>query len=246
MHLPVVSVGLESLPSKGFGYPAGTTVSFNPFTLGELQTFNESTISKYERLKMLLDGISTTELQKGSLYYYDFLFISILRKASTFSQSTFDIRHVCAQCGNLIKTTANIGDFEFSDIEISDLPIVTTINDKEVEFVPLTVAKFLDAENKGVNKDRSEILARCIQNMSLKDAKELVEGLVGEDLEVVDAIEDMLDFGKQTMVVKCNNLLVDQEKCGHENKIPVNNMSDLILPFRRSTDTVQSRIRFGR
>lgn len=235
---PVVEISYDTLPSKGIGYPAGSTIAYKSFTYGDLVNFNSSKLSAISRYEYIMSGISTSGgLNPGDIYYNDFIFIAVLRKISAFSSSTLTVAYKCSECQTDNHQDHQISTLNFSDLEVPSLPVIISDNDTEYEITPLTYSKYMSI----IGDDDFELksTALMISNLTFQDAYDLVKNADGDLLLDLEEAIDAINFSKQYLDVKCTS-------CGSADIIKVSEVPDLIMPFRRSRSSAKSRLRFGK
>ena len=236
----LTTIAVLDLPSKMLPYPARSSIKFTPFTFGDIQNFNSSTLSDEDRIRFLLDGIYTTGFPRDNLTYQDFLFIAVLRKLSAFHQSKFTARFACDECGTANEQVADISEINFKDLEIPALPLVIDLEDgtgRELHLKPISIGAHLKLRN--VETDRYLLaFANSVVNMPPEQALEILQKANGELIDVLEMADEMLGFGEQSLERRCTN-------CNHMNEFSLGDISNLIAPFHREKDAVKSRIRFG-
>ena len=148
---PLVKV--DKLPSGFKGYPEGTTISYDPITLGELEALNNGTTDDIERgIAMLLKAIHCNTLNSYDLYYWDVMFIGIKRKLMAFGDTKGIAYGICPKCNNVVTREFDYSELEFKELEAQDLPVITKISGKEVEVGLLTIKDFLE-----LSDDKSDL-----------------------------------------------------------------------------------------
>lgn len=236
--LPLISIIDKDIPSRFLGYPEESEITYRPYTYGEILKFSQSKFDKIGRIKFLLDGIQTS-FPIEDLYYFDFLYISVLRKLKTFSQSELIVSHICSNCETKQKFNFNLSNIDYKDLDVSALPIILDVDDStELHFKPLTVGKFMDLSRKNLDDDRLAITVAQVINKTTEIARKLVYGLSGEAFEAIREIDTMLYFGMKTVPHTC-------AECGFENAVNLGGDGIAIEPFREHEVSARSKIRFG-
>lgn len=240
---PEVSASLPTIdlpdpPSKMLPYPKGSRIKYLPFTYGEIQKYNSSVMSEIDRIEFTMAGIITEGFPKSDLAYYDYLYLSLLRRVTSFSKSQFILNFTCDSCGERNKQTLELGNIEFSDLEIPSLPIIIDLEDNQtLQINPLTVSNYIRLKQEG-NEDPIAAYARSVINMSYERAYSVIEKATDELLEVIEEADSLLGFGKQSISCNC-------KACGAVNNEPLRDILHLVQPFRRSRESIRNRIRFG-
>ncbi|QIG71455.1 peptidase domain-containing protein [Rhizobium phage RHph_TM39] len=238
-HLPIIQV--RDLPSKFLPYPKGSTVKYVPFTYGELQKFSSSKLSLRDRFLFVLDGITTEGFDKNDLSYYDFLYVSSLRKISSFSHTKFTSRFRCNSCEESNSQTHELSNIEFSDIQVPALPAVIPVGDDiDLHIMPLSVGNYLKIDfDEDEDEDKGlEIFARSVSNLPYSTAKGIIENATGDLLDMLNYVDKMMYLGRQSIETKCSH-------CGADNHLAMEDINDLIFPFRQSAESVRNVVRFG-
>lgn len=238
---PMIQV--VDLPSKFLPYPAGSTISYKPYGYGELEQLSANN-SFRTKVELCLAGIETVGFKKTVLDFQDFVYIMVLRKLSTFSTSKFTLKVTCPHCDQYMVTNRDLNSIEFSEIEkIPALPIKYEVDGVEMDFMPLTISDVLNM-NLGDELSSEPItlkLSYMARNLPQPRAYELIsQCATGEDIQTLDLIHELLDFGSQTTEIKCVN-----KECGKDVKITLRGVSKLAEPFRTSKDALRNRIVFG-
>lgn len=248
----IPEIQVKNLPSKFLPYPEGCLISYKPYVFGELIEFNESKLSEVDIIKFISRGI-TTSFPIMDLAYFDYLFISLLRKISSFGSNQFGFSYVCQKCGATNSHKATTEDIEFAELDVPKLPIVAKIGNSELHFVPLTVGKYLSLlESKKIDKKIS-LFASEVINMDQADAEKIIYNAIGEDQSLLNYIDELLYFGIKPMVVTCKAEVKEGEGgnvekkvlCGFENKVEIDSPEVLTRPFRVDRESLRDRIRFG-
>jgi len=248
----IPEIQVKILPSKFLSYPPNSSISYRPYIFGELIEFNESKLSEVDIIKFILKGI-TTSFPIMDLTYFDYMFISLLRKISSFGGNQFSFDFSCAKCGADGKHTATIDNIDFVELDVPKLPLVITIAKTELHFSPLTVGNYLKLlELKRVDK-RISLYAAEVVNLEQDEAEKVIYGAIGEDQALLNYVDEMLYFGVKPMTVKCraekqelgDNNLMQTLRCDFENKVEIGSPEVLTRPFRTDRESLRNRVRFG-
>lgn len=210
-------IKVKELPSSFLPYPTPCTIEYRPYTWGEVKLLQQPSLSEKEVLQTLLQGIRAN-FPIPDLAVMDYYFISILRRMSTESEDCSWHLHTICSCE---KRQPLILEFSAKDIDINmvgkdvRLPIVLTLNGKEVKFMPLTVGKFMSMEDLVFGKDIEIATIACmVSNMEFTESYDLLWNLSnGEDIEKVDEAKRKLDFGISPIKRSCPSL-IDGNSCG--------------------------------
>lgn len=246
---PLVMV--DKLPSGFKGYPEGTTISYNPITLGELEAINNGDNIDVERgVAMLLNNIHCNTLNSYDLYYWDVMYIGIKRKLLAFGDTTGIAYEICPKCGNLVKREFDYTELEFKELQVPDLPVITKINNTEVEIGLLTMKEFLELSE---GKTDLDVYASMIKNLKHEQALELVKNAYGKDAKLLRYIDNILNYGLKPLTTKCDNKVKTTENkktkevlCGEEVKVEVKSPFEIVFPEDTNARYSDFEIQFGR
>lgn len=235
--LPEVEV--TDVPSQFLPYPEGSKISYKPYTYGELLQFNQSKLSQSEQFKRILSGIKTS-FPIEDLSYFDFVYIGLLRKISTFGGDKFSLSYHCSSCGKPNTVHHSVADIEFKDLEITALPIILTTDDgTELEISTLSVSSYLSLLETDMIKDKASVYASSILNHEFAKARDIITNLTGEIIQDLDDIDVMLNLGVKPLDLNCTH-------CKADNQVTVDEPGVLVTPFRGPDQPKRTRIRFGR
>ncbi len=245
----IPEIRVTSLPSKFLSYPLNCSISYKPYVFGELIEFNESKLSESDVVKFVSKGIITS-FPLMELTYFDYMFISLLRKISSFGGNQFSFNYTCQKCGADGKHTATIDEIDFTELNVPKLPLIITVGKIELHFMPLTLRAYLNLlESKKVDK-RVSLFASEVTNIIQSEAEKVIYNAIGEDQALLNYVDEMLYFGVKPMVVKCKNIINKSEDgemltCGFENKVEIDSPEVLSRPFRVDRESLRNRVRFG-
>ena len=221
--LPLVPV--TKIPSNFKGYPEGTKISYNPLTLGELESLNNGDEVDIERgIAMLLNAIHCNTLPSHDLYYWDVIYIGIQRKLLAFGDTRGVLYAQCPKCGNIIEKEFDYTELDFKEIQAPDLPVITDINGIKVEFSLLTMKDFLEID---VKKGELDVYARMIKNMPYEKAYNLISNCYGKDSKKVRYIDKVLNYGIKPLFEQCN-AEIDNPDFDPEKKVSKINMKKIL------------------
>lgn len=243
-----VLIQVKELPSQFKGYPAGTKISFSPLKLKELEILNtDEDLDVTYAIAMLLDAIECNTLPSEELYFYDVMYIGIIRKIQAFGSTEGVLRRRCPKCGALISKTFNYTDIEFKEIQAPALPIKITIAGKNLEFAQLTMKQFLELDE---NEGELGVYARYIKNLEYEEAKELVDNASGIDIKKLRFIDKQLDYGMKPFIVKCTNTVLNpqtgkKETCNEEVALEVSSPFEVVFPEDESEIDTGFEVQYG-
>lgn len=254
--IPLIKV--DKLPSGFKGYPQGTTISYSPMTIGELEAINSGDTIDVERgLAMLINSIHCTTINPYDLYYWDVIYIGVKRKILAFGDTRGTLYEYCPNCGEIIQREFDYTEMEFKELEAEALPIITTINEKEVEFAPLTIKEFLELPADCTDID---VYAKMIKNLSFEKSYKLVESAYGKDAKKIRFIDKKLNYGIKPFIQVCINEIDNPNfdknekvsktnskkiKCNTQVRMEVRSPFEVVFPENIDDGLIASEIRYG-
>jgi hypothetical protein len=242
---PISLVNLNSLPSGFKGYPEGTKISYEPITLGELEALNTGEVDITRAIAMLLKSIHCNTLPSEELYYWDVMYIGIQRKLLAFGDTKGVIYATCPKCGNIVEKEFDYTELEFKEISAPALPVITTVQNKEVEIHLLTMKDFLQID---VEKGELDVYARML-NLPYEEAFQLISTCYGRDAKKIKFIDKQLDYGLKPFIVTCNGEIIENDKkkkCKEKVRVEVRSPFEVVFPEGNDGDDFDLEIRYGR
>jgi hypothetical protein len=177
-------------------------------------------------------------MDKHQLAYYDFIYIALLRKISSFHDDLFVYDYECYQCGTKNTISGRLSEIEFDELHVPALPVrVTSDSGVELQFLPFTVGAFIELQ-KIQSKDQADIVASQVSNMSLAEAKPILTAATGDFLRAISYADEVMNFGITSIKRNC-------VECKAVNTLSMEDPEIFISPFRGSDGLVGSRISFG-
>lgn len=255
---PLIKV--DKLPSGFKGYPEGTVISYDPLTLGELEALNNGNSIDVERgIAMLLKAIHCTTLPAEELYYWDVMFIGIQRKLLAFGDTRGVIYEVCPKCGNVVEREFDYTELEFKELQVPDLPVITTINGTQIEVGLLTMREFLELSP---DQQEFDVYAKMIKNMEDEKALNLLESAYGKDAKVIRYIDKILNYGLKPLKVECTGEITEPnpsydsknkkskkeivKKCQNILDMEVKSPFEVVFPEDNDIGHTDFEIKFGK
>lgn len=226
-------IQVKDLPSGYKGYPKGTIISYEPLKLKELEILNtDEKLDTSYAIAMLLDAIHCNTLTPEQLYFYDVIYIGIVRKIQSFGSTRGTIRRRCPKCGNIVSKTFDYADIEFKQMLAPDLPIRMEVCGRTVEFCQLSMQDFLQIEE---DEGMLGVYAKYIRNLEPQDAKNLVENASGIDIKKLDFVDRQMDYGIKPFLVTCTNTVLNpqtgkEEICNEEVALEVKSPFEVVFP----------------
>ena len=196
----------------------------------------------------LLIVIPSTVVYSYCLTFFDFTFVSLLRKLSSLRDSKVKTTHRCAKCKEPNTYIINISggpdtDINFWNIKYSALPIKVDLcfgEDEyaEYEFMPITVSQYLLLYNSGLHEDPAAMLAAQCVNAPFEIMMKKINTVNGEEETLLREVDDLLTHGIKPIPSKC-------AACGAVTMLRIDSSGVIFRPFRRPDQVVKDRIRFG-
>lgn len=243
---PIIQV--KDLPSQFKGYPKGTTVSYTPLDLETLEKLNtDPDLDASYGIAELLDSIQCNTLNSEDLYFYDVMYIGILRKINAFGDTRGQLRKRCPICGEIVTKTFDYTEIEFKQISAPDLPIRMEVAGKQLEFAQLTMKEFLE-----IGEDEGElgVYARYIKNLPFEEADQLVKRATGIDIKKLRFVDKQLDYGMKPFIVSCTGTVVNpktgkEEPCKEEVVLEVTSPFEVVFPEDESGGDTDFEVQYG-
>lgn len=226
-------IQVKQLPSEFKGYPKGTIISYEPLKLKELEILNtDEELDASYAIAMLLDAIHCNTLTSEQLYFYDVIYIGILRKIQSFGDTRGTIRRRCPKCGNIVSKTFDYTNIEFKQMQAPNLPMSLEVCGKTVQFSQLSMQDFLQI---GEDEGMLGVYARYIKNLPFDEAKTLVENASGVDIKKLDFVDRQMDYGIKPFLVTCTNTVLNpqtgqEEMCNEEVVLEVKSPFEVVFP----------------
>ena len=256
------SVQVSELPSGGSVYPKDAQIYITPFSFGEMKYLSGSNLSDPENIEFFLKKIQTS-FPKEDLTYYDFYFLTVLVKMSTFGEIDYTMTFECPDCEHLNKIPFTASDLEFYDIKV---PFPITIDLKhpynntetglkllKVSFVPVSIGRYKKMLKEVTTEDFDVYIANCIVEGTEKERIELVKDyLNGTDVNLLETIDTVLFHGVKDIKMSCKNKILpngdeigNEEVCGREFDIPFQGITEYVSTTDRCEESLGQRIHFG-
>lgn len=237
-----ILINADQLPSRFLAYPANSSISYKPYSFGEVERWSHGKMTFEQKIALTLDNIETRGMTKGQIIFEDLLLIMVLRKLTTFSKNQFRLAYTCPGCLDYIDQPRELNEIVFEDLtEIEELPITLTLPDGDyLEFSPFTVDDMLYCRKISPERSSEVELPKMVRNKEYKVASEVIQSQTDPDvIQALQLVDEMLDFGRQYIKCKCG-------KCGHEAEVTVKGVSQLAEPFRRDEVSIKHLLTFGK
>ncbi|WYW02718.1 hypothetical protein Peetri_00130 [Pseudomonas phage vB_PpuM-Peetri] len=263
---------MKELPSQFRPYPAGTTVSYRPYTFAEIETVSEGRFNEIERFMHILEGITATGIDVLDLTMGDFICIAMYRKFATMGTEEVQLTFVVDDAEHHHVMRAS--ELSFDELTV-ELPIIldTEVGGRmqSIEFMPVTLRQHLAYLNvpeevrKGINQAHAWLALGSDQD--LEPMLKLVADATGERMMMLTAIDTMLYHGISDLIIPLKEKSLNQDwvkmetekEEGQKNfypqyierviknvRVEVKEDSMLVTPFRGATPTSKNGLRFGR
>jgi hypothetical protein len=234
--LPEYTFYPKDLPSKGLFYSNQFLVKVKPYTFGDIEYISQSDLPLRDIIKFILQGITTELEEPENLTFFDFLFLSLVRKLISFGAEKYKIEVSCSKCGKKLTKTFTLEDLEFKDIEVDSYKPLT-IEYRGFRFIldVLRVKRVLEVSSNKKELSPLEVLALHITSLSFNDAKEFLKNLIENDFkEFEQIVRKYFYHDLKPLVLRCS--------CGHQIGIDLMTEVDLIKPFRESRESSAFKI----
>lgn len=241
-------IQVKELPSSYKGYPKDTKIAYEPLTLKELEILNtDENLDASYAIAMLLDAIHCNTLKPEDLYFYDVMYVGILRKIQSFGATKGQLRKRCPKCGNIITKTFDYTDIDFKQMLAPDLPMKMEVCGKTLEFAQLSMKEFLQIE---ASDGMLGVYARYIKNLPLEEAKILVEQASGIDIKKLNFVDKQIDYGMKPFIVKCtapvkNPQTGQMQPCNTEVALEVSSPFEVVFPEDESEGDPGFEVQYG-
>jgi len=260
------SIEIQTLPSKGKAYPVKSTIYFSPLTFGELKFLSGSTLEPLESIEFFLKKIQCN-FDKNEITYFDFYYIVVLIKMSTYGTNEYNINFQCKKCKQNIKNSFSVLDLDFDEIQ-TPVPAIIKRNDEKLEDIqiyPLSIGKYRKLIINNLTDDYDAYMASQIKNYDFDESLKIIkEELCGINTNLLETIDELFYHGVKDIIIKCNNILpVSEEKsigdeevkeegvissgevCGASHAIPFQSLTKYISATDGAKESLRDRIHFG-
>ena len=242
-HMPQVHLNtVDDLPSRFKAYPPNSSISYRPYTFGEVKQITGSVnLDTISGLKKILEGIETS-FPVNDLTVGDVLYFGLLRKLSTLGSTKVNALWSCSKCGETGSYVAEQENLEFTDIKAEKLPITLDLSIGKRSFKPLTIGQYFEMVARGVEDDPIAKLAmECMGRDYEETYKELFNLTNPDDRELLEKIDEYLFHELKPILIPCTNT-----ECKNKISLELDVGGQVILPFREERQgTLDDRIHFG-
>lgn len=255
----ISGVKISTLPSGGVIYPDGAEIYFSPMTFGEMKFLSGSSMSDKETVEFFLKKISCT-FPVENLTYFDFYYITVLIKMSTFGENDYNIVFECNKCGHVNKKAFKQDEIDFDEIQV-EMPVTVDMPDgSTVTFEPLTVGNYLKMVKRGLAEDYDVYMAYCMKGVDHLTALDIIKNeFSGEMVNILETIDATFYHGVRDLKIKCNHKEMKgtgefdidgeeisvEEVCGVMHKIPFLTLPEYTITSDRTKESLRNRIHFG-
>lgn len=251
-YMSRIEVDKSKLPSKGLSYPKSSTISYRPYTWGEVKQISQSKLGHKGQFEFITEGIFCDGIDVSDLTIGDAIYLGIYRKISTLGTGKVTIKYKCSNCKKSSKFSVDVKAIGANFMEAPALPMTMKLGDHHRSFEPLSIAKYFEVLNRvqddsSIDQDFAFYAAQCI-NGEFDEVYEQLYNITSEsEMELIRQIDKYLDHGLESVKNTCKNKMSDNEEqvCGHVTEIEIEGGQALLLPFRDDSDDDGSAIRFG-
>ncbi len=242
-------VQVKELPSGGTLYGKGAEIFFTPLSFGDMKFLAGSTLTNKESLIFFLSKIQTS-FDKMDLTYFDFHYITVLIKLSTFGESNFKIMFECPKCKKDSESSFNTGDLVFEDLKVELPAIVTSKFGNDYKFSPMKVGKYLDIIERDLISDKDVYMANQMIDKKFDEALYIIQNeLNGMDVHLIESVDVMFYHGVEDLILKCSNKIKGdndvEEVCGYSSAMPFFSLPNFVSPVDTNKKSFGDRIRYG-
>jgi len=256
-NIPTVDV--TKVPSGMKSYDDSTVFKIRRYTFGELDEFNQSTLTPVSKIDHVLKGIDCN-IDKELINLSDFLYLAMFRKFITIGSGTYVIEVICPTCNKKHRFNIEFSKLDFKELNVPKLPVKLTMTDGTLlEFSPITIKDFKYLLSIGKDTDDgSATLAVQVRNLKYKEAFDKIYfSSNDDDINALREVQKLLEFGVNDVVTKCTNVVGTKknEETGKDDPIRCDQLIRIdlqlesedvyIYPFREQEGTTRTTISFG-
>ena len=264
---------VKDVPSQFKSYPKDIRIFADSYSYREIKFISDSQIPLDKQYEVMLQGITVEGMPVKSLTFFDFIYISVLRKLTSLGAQSYRAPYACSKCGGHGIHNFTLEDIGFKTLDVPALPVNINFNSLgKHSFSPLTVGSYMKLYKSGklhIVEENTEllredgiritdpiaILSEMCVDLSPEEAYELLYDVRDpDDIELLEDLDDLLDHHMQPLEFPCNLPLKDLESgehpsqvesCGKKIYLGLLGGESLIIPFREHESTTESRISFG-
>ena len=237
---------VEELPSGMISYPENAEIYITPYSGDDIDELSNSELPLKHLLARCMEGVYTN-FDKNKLTFYDTLYLSYLRRILSINPEDNKIS-VMSQCPYCNKWTSSVIDIkeqiEFEDVKVPKLPINVEFSFGKLQFTFLTYGDFMQLQT---NLRSEELAYQCITPCEVQEGETpatelqtLFGSLVGEDQALLTKVKELTYHG-----IKPVNTLCQNTACGKTYETIIDEVSSVILPFRKSQSDIRTKVSFG-
>jgi hypothetical protein len=228
------------LPSRNLQYPQSFRLYYYPFSFGELKRINTSYTDEVQIFEEILNGIEVDGMPKEDLTFYDVVYLGWRRKVSTFGTALIDVNSFCPNCDFNNKMNRDLKNVDFTDTDITKLPVKVRVYEIELHFGFITIKQYLELMAQGLHNDIIAVLAKSVINMEYEEAYQLLASATGNDLDKINLLPELLYHGIKPIEAEC-------KECGNKYQVDLSDSQEveLLKPFRTKEEIIRDGISFG-
>jgi len=250
-HLPkIVLKKLDELPSKFLAYPEGAEVKYRSYMLGEIEEYDQETMSAKDRFLSILKGIQCN-FERMTLTVADVNYLGLMRKLLTMGSERVSVDTICPRCNGKNVSHFETKDIVFDPVTAPSFPVRVKLSFGEHEFWPLTVGDWFALADKGIEVKTSSALAAQCHSIDFPESIEIFASVNDPvDIRKLELVDELLHHNVAVMSVTCNRTIYteggEEEQCGMIYEVGLDNAAESFLyPFRTEEDNLSDQISFG-
>lgn len=200
------SFPVTTIPSKFKAYPAGCKIEYRPYTFGEIKELAQP-ISRDRQLKVVLAGLSVSNMPVEQLILWDVYYLSVLRRmACAKGTPAWQLKSTCTHCKVVNQVRLTEAELDFTELpDALQLPVPITLNGRLVSFMPFTVANYLATKDFDGSRREVAMLASMLSDVEpLSAAIDLLDNIwCAEEQTELLRVDECLTFGLKEHQVTC-------------------------------------------
>lgn len=238
-------VNVTEVPSNFLPYPDDLSIRYKTYRWGEVKQISKEKYEEKTLIPYISRGIEVSSKQEPDftiekLTLSDFLYISLLRKLSTFGTEKFQIVIECENCKEHLTKEIVWNALEFEELDIPKLPVIVKLSEGTLlKFNPITVGEYVELVDEDKGADEVRAIWRSLVNKDVVPY-EKIYNMSLQDGQIMDEVNDILYHGLKEVDIKCT-----KEACKTLNRVSVDGKETLLRPYFPANKIKEDRIRFG-
>lgn len=238
-------VKITEIPSYFLSYPKDAEIYITPYNADDIDELSNSNLSLKYILTKCLEGVYTN-FDKNKITFYDALYLSYYRRVLSIDDNIITVISTCPYCNKASSREIDINkEIEFEESKIPALPINIDFSFGRLSFTYLTYGDFM---NLATQMNSEELAYQCTseiqydsKNERREDVlKEMFGNCTGEDMALLKEVTRLTWHG-----IKPVNTLCQNSECGKTFETMINEWDAIIIPFRRSKESIRNKVSFG-